>query len=149
MSTVSWIAPTTGFNVSSQLVKNLLYHHDFHLISCNRNRYQRDIKISICKVCRSGKVTSWHSWGAQAGCNPEAAGWRGSELPHVHWSSLGESSRTGAHTDAWGTHEEYLQHRIECDLPDTLQCNVKALPNRVTFSNFHMRHKQSLLPRWG
>lgn len=93
-----------------------------------------DIKISILKVCISGKVTSWHSWGARAGCNPEAAGWRGSELPHVHWSSLWESSRTGAHTDAWGTHEERLQQRIECDLPDTLLGNVKALPNRVRIS---------------
>lgn len=61
-----------------------------------------------------GDVTSWHSWGAQAGCNPEAAGWMGSEQPRVRWSSLWGSYRTDAHTDAWQTHEEHLTQCISC-----------------------------------
>lgn len=64
--------------------------------------------------CMRGDVTSWHSWGAQAGCNPEAAGWMGSEQPRVRWSSLWGSYRTDAHTDAWQTHEEHLTQCISC-----------------------------------
>lgn len=54
-----------------------------------------------------GKVTSWHSWGARAGCNPEAEGWRGSELLRVRWSSPWASYHTGAHRDVWWTRETH------------------------------------------
>lgn len=74
--------------------------------------------------CMSGEVTSWHSWEARAGCNPEAEGWTGSELPRVRWSSLWGSCRTDAHTDAWGTHEEHLTQCIGSDLPAPLIYNV-------------------------
>lgn len=64
-------------------------------------------------------TTSWRSSKAQAGYNPEAAGWTGSELPRDRWFSLWESFHTDVHTDAWmrqssiheyagETHEQHL-----------------------------------------
>lgn len=45
-------------------------------------------------------TTSWRSSKAQAGYNPEAAGWTGSERPRDRWFSLWESFHTDVHTDA-------------------------------------------------
>lgn len=87
-----------GFENSTDLVEVLCCHH---------------VISPTAADCMRDDVTSWHSWGAQAGCNPEAVGWRGSEQPRVRWSSLWGSYRTDAHTDAWRIDEEHLTYYVK------------------------------------
>lgn len=71
----------------------------------------QDVTQRWCNTHVWGEVTSWRSWGALAGCNPEAEGWRGSEQQRVRWSSLWVSSRTGARTDAWNNNRRVIVYR--------------------------------------
>lgn len=57
--------------------------------------------LLVCTSCLTDDDTSWRSSAALAGCNPEAAGWRGSERRRDRWFSPWESVHTGVHTDAW------------------------------------------------